>query len=88
MLLLQHVHAQQKETPVVTKGYYSINNNAEKLSKKGTMQRDVIGTTQKGYYAIGNNKTKPAKRSGYNNERPAVTKGYYAIGNNSKKLYR
>lgn len=94
MLLLQYTNAQQKENnntvnsevSVVQKGYYSIGNNAQQLSKKGTTQSDAIATTQKGYYAIGNNKQKPAKRSGYSSERPAVTKGYYAIGNNSKKL--
>jgi len=96
MLLLQYTHAQQKENtdnntitnsvPVVQKGYYSIYKNAEQLSKKGTVNSDVIGITKKGYYAIGRNKNTAAKRSGYNTNKPVITKGYYAIGNNSKKL--
>jgi len=96
MLLLQYAHAQQKENannntvensvPVVQKGYFSIYKNAEQLSKKGTVNSDVIGITQKGYYAIGRNKDKAATRSDYNNNKPVITKGYYAIGNNHKKL--
>jgi hypothetical protein len=74
LLLLQYTHAQQKEntnnntdkkeTSVIPKGYYTIGNNAEQLSRKGTMHSDVSTTTQKGYYAIGNNKQKPVKRRG------------------------
>lgn len=53
-------------TPVVTKGYYSISNNAEKLnssagrltfsnkvSRLEASERKTFGTAKKGYYSIG-----------------------------------
>lgn len=95
LLLLQYSHAQQKEfnnsiiqnkIPVIQKGYYSIYNNAEKLSRKGEINSSTINTTQKGYYAIAGKKKHAAINRGYNHTKPVVKKGYYSIKNNSKKL--
>lgn len=77
--------------PVPAKGYYSIYQNAQKLTPQREYKAGVADTelnnVQKGYYAIASNnqKLKP-KYKVYSNDRPAVTKGYYSIGNNNKKL--
>ena len=83
--------------PTVTKGYYSIGNNAAKLAAaSGTNFQSVSDTTQrqeagKGYYSMNNNRKKLRKQtiaipaaSTKRVERP--TKGYYSIGNNAEKL--
>jgi hypothetical protein len=85
----------QYPKPVVTKGYYSIGNNAEKLSMQSASRPEVTTTEsypakQKGYYSIGDNKKKLkkqliAERTGKRSA-PVVTKGYYSIGRNNEKL--
>ena len=103
--LAQHNHAngdlskdcckqkQQSTVPKVTKGYYAIGNNAQKLAtgKSCCIHDGSIAkrNVSKGFYAIGdNNKKLPAN----NNELVSgsattpVSKGYYAIGNNAVKL--
>lgn len=85
--------------PTITKGYYSIGNNAAKLaSTNGTVFQSVQGTTEsrgagKGFYSIRNNRNKLWHRvtmipsdSTRTISRP--TKGYYSIGNNAEKLNR
>ena len=79
--------------PTVTKGYYSIGRNAEKLNN-GTflalVQSATYHTAQKGYYTINEKRYKLPKF--YSTNAPAsggklpVQKGYYSIGNNNEKL--
>jgi hypothetical protein len=76
---------------VVTKGYYSIGNNSEKLSRPTSWE--VTGESypkvQKGYFSIGDNNRKLAKqlviRMDRRPSRPVTTKGYYSISGNSEK---
>ena len=81
----------KQSLPVPAKGYYSIYQNAQKLTPQREYKAGVADTevnnVQKGYYSIASNdeKLKP-KYKVYSNNRPAVTKGYYSIGNNNKKL--
>jgi hypothetical protein len=90
--------AQQKEEkppqrPAVTKGYYSIGNNAQKLAPATPLVVKPVSITApeliKGYYSIGKNRRKlpyedaciPLYR-----KRTVITKGFYSIGNNAGKL--
>lgn len=91
-----NLSAQEKNTatdnptrPVVTKGYYSIGNNAAKLPQpKAAIQRET-GTTHpevaKGYHSIGTNNTKlPAqKRIKHGGTKKKAAKGYYSIEKNN-----
>lgn len=97
MLLSVISNAQQvnntntQELPVPVKGYYSIYQNAQKLTPQREYKAGVaaaeVNNVQKGYYAIAsNNKKLKPKYKVYSNDRPPVTKGYYSIGNNNKKL--
>ena len=75
----------------VTKGYYSIGNNADKIAVSQPIPSDKVVTpvVAKGYYSIeaNNNKlSKKAVRLHAVGSRPATTKGYYSIGNNAQKL--
>lgn len=82
----------------VTKGYYAIGNNAEKLAKCSNCcsnnKSNVDSEKQevnKGYYAIGNNRKQlqqGARNASSIQLRPKVQKGYYAIGNNNAKLQK
>jgi hypothetical protein len=81
------------ESSVVTKGYYSIGNNAEKLGRSsswGITTGDSYPPIPKGYYSIGNNNRKLRKQLVIKGEGkrsiPVITKGYYSIGRNSEKL--
>ncbi len=81
------------EHSVVTKGYYSIGNNAEKLSKSsswGITTGESYPAIQKGYFSIGNNNRKLGKQLVVEGEgvrsMPVITKGYYSIGRNNEKL--
>lgn len=88
--------AQQKSTPasqgpVVTKGYYAIGNNAQKLGTTAPLPTKAVSQTApgKGYYAIGKNSSKLPRQAAFiplSTKRPVVTKGYYSIGNNAEKL--
>ena len=90
--------AQQKSTPalqgpVVTKGYYAIGNNAQKLGTTAPLPTKAISQTSaapgKGYYTIGKNSSKLPRQAAFiplSTKRPVATKGYYNIGNNAKKL--
>lgn len=83
-------------TPVATKGYYAIGNNAKKLApakEAGPLVRTTA--PQKGYYALPRKQRKtqalpPGNHLGAKQPRhytrPVVTKGYYAIGRNAEKL--
>ena len=81
------------QRPVVTKGYYSIGKNAQKLAPATPLAtRPVVRSGaehNKGYYAIGRNRAKLAGEAAFiplSGKRPAVNKGYYSIGNNAEKL--
>ena len=80
-------------TPNVTKGYYSIGRNAEKLNNGPALQMvqtTTYNSAQKGYYTINEKRYKlpkfyrvkaPAKRV-----QTPVRKGYYSIDKNLEKL--
>ncbi len=77
----------------VTKGYYAIGNNAQKLNMGQPVEmvpsETLYPPVKKGYYAIGDNSKKAAGHililhKGRN--LPEVKKGYYSIGNNKEKL--
>lgn len=79
--------------PTVTKGYYSIGNNATKVRGKSAVAvktSDTYPTVQKGYYSIGNNNRKLQKQivvdANATSFVPFVSKGYYSIGRNNEKL--
>jgi hypothetical protein len=79
--------------PVVTKGYYSIGNNAQKLGISRPLAVKPVSITgaefNKGYYSIGKNWQKLPAEAGFipvSTTRPVATKGYYSIGNNAEKL--
>ncbi len=79
--------------PTVTKGYYSIGRNAEKLDNVTTLavvQSTTYYTTQKGYYTINEKRYKLPKFYSVNvspsGAKIPVKKGYYSIGNNTDKL--
>lgn len=81
------------QRPAVTKGYYSIGKNAQKLAPANTLATKPVVLSgaefNKGYYAIGRNKRKLAHEAAYipvSKKRPVVTKGYYGTGNNAEKL--
>jgi hypothetical protein len=103
LFLCFFTHAQVKTDPknthqypeplVVTKGYYSIGNNVEKLNRSssgGITTSESYPTILKGYYAIGNNNRKSGKqlvvKGAGKRAMPVITKGYYSIGRNSEKL--
>ena len=82
-----------RSTPVVTKGYYSIGRNAEKLNNGPALQ--LVQTTthytaQKGYYTISEKRYKLPKFYKVNvpamRQKTNVKKGYYSIGDNNEKL--
>ncbi len=80
-----------KSKPVVTKGYYSIYRNHEKLNKGKTFipvtPKDELLISQahhKGYYSIGDNHTEVHKQGksfiAITPRRPVSHKGYYSVG--------
>jgi|SRR5688500_3375209 len=80
--------------PTVTKGYYSIGRNAEKLNNGTSLtlvQSTTYYTAQKGYYTVNEKRYKLPKFYSVNVARPGpkmpVKKGYYSIKNNAQKLY-
>ena len=74
--------------PAVTKGYYSIGDNAGKLSQPTSwgVTGESYAAVQKGYYAIGDNNRKLSKKTILKmNGKPSIpvtTKGFYSIGRN------
>ena len=89
----QQESAPASKAPVVTKGYYAIGNNAQKLGTTSTLPTTTVSPTSaapnKGYYAIGKNSSKLPRQAAFiplSAKRPVVTKGYYNIGNNAEKL--
>jgi hypothetical protein len=83
----------QQKSPPVTKGYYAIGNNAQKLAPPKPLDVKPISITgagfNKGYYAIGQNRLKLPSEAGFipvSRKRVVATKGYYSIGNNADKL--
>lgn len=84
--------APASQPPVVTKGYYAIGNNAQKLGAATPLPIKAVaqpGATVKGYYAIGKNSSKLPGQAAFiplSTKRPVATKGYYSIGNNADKL--
>lgn len=79
--------------PTVTKGYYSIGRNAEKLNNGPSLalvQSTTYYTAQKGYYNINEKRYKLPKFYSVNvSPAPAKTnvkKGYYSIGRNVEKM--
>lgn len=95
MLFSVYTNAQSttRNTPVVTKGYYSIGRNAEKLNNGPALQlvqTTTHSTAQKGYYTISEKRYKLPKFYKANAPAPKsranVKKGYYSIGDNAEKL--
>jgi hypothetical protein len=83
----------QQKSPPVTKGYYAIGNNAQKLAPSKPLHVKPVSLTgaefNKGYYSIGKNRAKLPSEAGYipvSGKRPVATKGYYSIGTNADKL--
>jgi hypothetical protein len=81
------------QAPIITKGYYAIGNNAQKLGVSRPLSVKPVSITgaefNKGYYSIGKNRQKLPSEAGYipvSTRRPVATKGYYSIGNNAEKL--
>lgn len=76
----------------VTKGYYSIGRNAEKLNNGALqmVQSSTYYTAQKGYYTITEKRYKLPKFYRVNvpvtRPKTSVKKGYYNIGQNAEKL--
>ena len=73
--------------PVITKGYYSIGNNSERLNTGTLIRTDSVSTPAitKGYYSIESNNAKLSKKQRWSNQpvkRPVSKKGYYSIGTN------
>lgn len=90
-VLAQDAPVSKKRT--VTKGYYAIGNNAQKLSPSKPLATKPVTLSgveyTKGYYSIANNRAKLSTEAGYvplYNKRTVVKKGYYGIGNNGEKL--
>lgn len=81
-------------TPGVTKGYYAIGNNAQKLQAPTPLgfYEGEHPEVQKGYYAIAdNNKKLPRKltiESQPVNVKPIAPKGYYSIDRNREQQKR
>ena len=77
---------------VVTKGYYSIGNNSEKLASTAIVKTVSLFTqpvTGKGYYSVESNRRKLPGSQGIDLSERKITpvrKGYYGIGNNNQKL--
>lgn len=77
---------------IVTKGYYSIGNNSEKLASTATVTLGPSFThpvAQKGYFSVESNRRKLPASQGINlsgRKTTPVRKGYYGIGNNNQKL--
>ncbi len=82
----------KQQNPPIAKGYYSIGNNASKLSAGESIEIKEITNNQvskKGYYSIGENGRKEKAMvivEKQNRKTPQVRKGYYSIGNNAQKL--
>lgn len=84
----------------VTKGYYAIGRNIEKLypapSGLVVQESNSEQNVQKGYYSIGKNRNKLRRQQVIQQQdgtplnppakRSWPTKGYYGIGNNAEKL--
>ena len=95
MLFSAFANAQSttRATPVITKGYYSIGRNAEKLNNGPALQlvqTTTHNTAQKGYYTISEKRYKLPKFYKVNapavRQKMNVKKGYYSIGDNNEKL--
>jgi hypothetical protein len=89
----QQKSAPASQRPVVTKGYYAIGSNAQKLRTTSPLPTKAISPTSaapvKGYFAIDKNRSKLPGQAGFiplSTKRPVATKGYYNIGNNAEKL--
>src|SRR5688572_8582588 len=81
--------------PIVTKGFYSIGNNAEKLTTthaSNGQRNNAPSVNRKGYYAIAPNHQKLQKNTkaagAEKLSKREIKKGYYSIGSNSEKLKR
>ncbi len=96
MLFVGFANAQSmtktRSIPTVSKGYYSIGRNAEKINGTGLqlVQTSTHYTAQKGYYTISEKRYKLPKFYKVNAQDPRprtpVKKGYYSIGENLERL--
>jgi len=96
--LANYSNAQTRNTKTsymsnVTKGYYSIGQNAEKLNNGPALelvQTSTHYTAQKGYYTISEKRYKLPKFYIVNDYpsrgKMPVKKGYYSIGRNAEKM--
>jgi hypothetical protein len=94
-LLISFVSTAQTDTSkyrlVITKGYYSIGNNSEKLPAATVVKTFPLATppvVQKGYYSMEADRKKLPVSYGIqvSKSRFKATKGYYGIGYNHQKL--
>lgn len=85
----------QPQNPRITKGYYAIGTNHEKLAEgqkiKTTDSDSAQSVAKKGYYTIGDNSKKLKNKKLLSNNTDSakkndIKKGYYSIGNNAAKL--
>ena len=78
------------QEPAVTKGYYAIGKNAEKLYSRSNpisfSSESADVNAPKGYYAIKGNEKTSRQRIVLPKAKPFIRKGYYSIGNNADKL--
>ena len=98
MVFAQTGEGTHESSPRVSKGYYSIGNNAQKLKDvngvRFTTSEAASTEINKGYYSVERNQKKLNRQkivmqSGATNRAvPVVTKGYYSIGNNARKLQK
>ena len=82
-----------RHIPNVTKGYYSIGQNAEKLNNGvglAMVQTSTYYSAEKGYYTINEKRYKLPRFYSANTPKSkpkmSVKKGYYSIGSNAEKL--
>ena len=90
VVLSVYSNAQTNKNNTISKGYYSIGNNAGKLSGGTALkQTHTIGISsgQKGYYTIPSRRVKVlhAYKIDVTASPAPVKKGYYSIGRNEKK---
>ena len=86
----------QQNKPVVSKGYYAIGDNAQKLATHSTIPIRCNSietsatihkqTVTKGYYSIADKNDQLPQQKYITNTPVKVVKGYYATGDNHKKL--
>jgi hypothetical protein len=93
----------QQQFKGVTKGYYSIYNNSEKLNTEtinvrykkeaNDGRRSSLSSGRKGFYSIRNNQMDTvieiySRKNAFSGNVPVIKKGYYSIGRNAELLQK